>query len=54
MRIPMPYFLTNEEWYTYDSQTRLYTLTDKATDEAIKSFEEFYETLSKITKKKMH
>lgn len=45
----MPYFLTNPEWYIvedrYDPETdtdRGYWLTDKAPQEAIDSYNEFY------------
>lgn len=40
-----PYFLTNEEWYYYDEKEGCYKLTDKATAEAKKSYEEFYKEL---------
>lgn len=43
-----PYFLTNEEWYYYDYDEMVYKLTDKATKEAIKSYEEFYELLNSM------
>jgi len=40
----MPYFLTNPEWYTVDpdDDERGYKLTDKAPEEAIESYNEFY------------
>ena len=37
-----PYFLSNKDWYYYDEEEFCYKLTDKATKEAIKSYEEFY------------
>ena len=37
-----PYFLTNEEWYYYDEKEYKYKLTDKATPEAIESYNEYY------------
>ena len=37
-----PYFLSNKDWYYYDEEDFCYKLTDKATKEAIKSYEEFY------------
>ena len=45
MRV-MPYFLKNEEWYTIDENDddRGYKLTDKAPQEAIDSYNEFYGT----------
>lgn len=39
-----PYFLTNKEWYYFDEEEFMYKLTDKATPEARKSYEEFYKT----------
>lgn len=40
--VPQPYFLTNKEWYYFDEEEFMYKLTDKATPEAKKSYEEFY------------
>lgn len=41
-----PYFMSNEEWYTVDlpfgEDGRGYHLTDKAPQEAIDSYNEFY------------
>lgn len=39
-----PYFLTNKEWYTVDpdDDDRGYKLTDKAPQEAIDSYNDFY------------
>ena len=37
-----PYFMSNEEWYYFDEKECKYKLTDKATDEAKKSYNEFY------------
>lgn len=37
-----PYFMSNEEWYYFDDADFKYKLTDKATDEARKSYDEFY------------
>ena len=34
----MPYFLTNKDWYYYDKNTGRYMLTEKATKEAIESY----------------
>lgn len=38
----VPYFFTNKEWYYYDEEADIYKLTDKATKEAIESYNEFY------------
>ena len=46
MIIDEPYFMTNKEWYYFDKKERIYKLTDKATDKAIKSYEEFYKQLN--------
>ena len=40
-----PYFLSNKDWFYYDEEEFCYNLTDKATKEAIKSYNEFYELL---------
>lgn len=37
-----PYFLSNKNWFYYDEEEFCYKLTDKATKEAIKSYEEYY------------
>lgn len=37
-----PYFLSNKYWFYYDDEEFCYKLTDRATKEAIKSYEEFY------------
>ena len=37
-----PYFFENEEWYYYDGKKNKFCLTDKAPEEAKKSYEEFY------------
>lgn len=43
--MPLPYFLTNKEWYeevSLEESDRGFILTDKAPPEAVKSYEEFY------------
>lgn len=42
MDVGRPYFLENEEWYYHDDEEGIFKLTDKATEEARKSYEEFY------------
>lgn len=37
-----PYFMKNEEWYKHDDKHNKYVLTDKAPEEARKSYEKFY------------
>lgn len=39
-----PFFLTNKEWYYYDDKEGRYKLTDKAPEEAKKSYEKHYTT----------
>ena len=48
-----PYFLSNKDWFYYDEEEFCYKLTDKATKEAIKSYEEFYELLDGETNTKL-
>lgn len=38
-----PYFMTNKEWFYYDSKQCKYVLTDKATKKAIDSYNKWYE-----------
>ena len=45
MKIPEPYFMTNEEWFYFDEDEWRYKLTEKAPEKAMKSYEEFYEKL---------
>lgn len=51
MQINMPYFLKNKDWYTeeYDDNGNLkFKLTDKATEKAIESYKEYYETMKRL------
>ncbi len=41
----VPYFMTNSEWYYYDEKEEIFKLTNKATEEAKKSYEEYYKEL---------
>jgi len=36
----------NKEWYYYDEEEYCWKLTDKAPMEAVKSYEEYYETIN--------
>lgn len=45
MTVAMPYFWTNKEWYTVDKENGGWVLTDKAPQEAVKSYEEFMEMM---------
>lgn len=56
MLLPVPYFLTNKEWYVENKdipsfltkgakKKRQYTLTDKAPKKAIESYNKYYEML---------
>ena len=40
--MPVPYFITNEEWYYYDEEEEIYKLTPKATEKAKQSYIEYY------------
>lgn len=40
--VERPYFMENEEWYYYDEEEGIFKLTDKAPQEAIDSYNEFY------------
>ena len=42
METPLPYFMTNKEWYYFDEKDFCYKLTEKATEQAKKSYNEFY------------
>ena len=42
MTIEKPFFMTNKEWFYFDEDEMQYFLTEKATAEAKKSYEEFY------------
>ncbi len=42
MDVKQPYFLENEEWYYYDEEEGIFKLTDKAPQEAIESYNDFY------------
>jgi transcription initiation factor IIF auxiliary subunit len=37
----MPYFMTNEDWYEFDFEKRIFVLTDKAPEKAKESYEEY-------------
>lgn len=43
MTVQEPYFMKNEEWYYFDADEFKYKLTEKAPEEAVKSYNEFYE-----------
>ena len=39
--LKMPFFMTNKEWFTQDSETGALKLTDKVPPEAVKSFKKY-------------
>lgn len=43
----IPYFMRNEDWYYFDEEEFRYKLTDKATPEAVESYNSFYELIEK-------
>jgi hypothetical protein len=45
METPLPYFMTNKDWYYFDEKDFCYKLTEKATEKAKQSYKEFYELL---------
>ena len=45
MMLKEPYFTKNKEWYYFDEKEFKYKLTDKAPQEAIDSYKEFYKKL---------
>ena len=42
MTTEKPYFMENSEWFYFDEHEWKYKLTEKATKEAIESYNEFY------------
>lgn len=46
MTIDIPYFMTNEAWYTIGDDG--YELTPEAPQEAIESYKTFYEEVNKL------
>ena len=47
MTLPIPYFMSNKEWYYFDEEDFMYKLTDKAPKEAKESYKEFYQDVYK-------
>lgn len=45
MTVEKPYFMTNKEWFYFDEDDFMYKLTDKAPEEAKKSYDEFYDNV---------
>ena len=37
----MPYFMTNEDWYEFDFEKRIFVLTENAPEKAKESYEEY-------------
>lgn len=37
----MPYFMTNEDWYKFDFEKRIFVLTEKAPEKAKESYKEY-------------
>ena len=42
MTMEKPFFMTNKEWFYFYENKMQYCLTEKATEKAKKSYEEFY------------
>ena len=49
MFIDEPYFMTNESWYHFDADKRIYILDDAAPKSAVESYNEFYSYLNKLS-----
>lgn len=47
MLLKKPYFMENPEWYYHDKKKNKYFLTEKAPEQAKKSYEEHYAELDK-------
>ena len=45
MTIEKPCFMSNKEWFYFDEDKIQYFLTEKATEKARKSYEEFYSSV---------
>ena len=45
METPLPYFMTNKDWYYFGEKDFCKKLNKKATEEAKQSYKEFYELL---------
>lgn len=45
MQVEKPYFMSNEDWFYFDEKEFKYKLTEKATEKARKSYEDFYDLL---------
>ncbi len=46
MTFDIPYFMQNPDWYYHDDKEGIYKLTDKAPEEARKSYKDFYYELN--------
>ena len=42
----MPYFMTNEDWFEFDFEKRIFVLTEKAPEKAKESYEEYIKELN--------
>ena len=40
-----PYFMNNKEWYYWEYKEWKYKLTDKASEKAVKSYNQFYKNV---------
>lgn len=41
----MPYFMTNEKWFEFDFERRIFVLTEEAPEKAKESWEEYMNLL---------
>ena len=45
--LDMPYFMTNEDWFRFDSESKKFVLTDNAPKKAKESYEKYYKDIEK-------
>lgn len=45
MMIEKPFFMKDKSWFRFNEEKFRYELTDKAPEEAVESYNEFYELL---------
>jgi hypothetical protein len=46
METEKPYFMKNEEWYSYDKENDVFTMSEKAPVEAIISYQAYIESVN--------
>lgn len=51
MNLEKPLFMTNSEWYYFDDIEWKYKLTDNATEDAKKSYGDYYSSLGQLERR---